>query len=62
MSNTFQRNSTDIGLPIPFSIMILAGSFFLILWYFVLYPIHLQNSGFELKDGKLVKDGIIYEN
>ena len=62
MSNTFQRNSTDIGLPVPFSVVILAGSFFLILWYFVLYPVRLHNSGFELKDGKIVKDGAIYEN
>ncbi|MEO6845509.1 MAG: stage II sporulation protein M [Ginsengibacter sp.] len=61
MSNTFQRNSVDIGLPVPFSIMILAGSFYLILWYFVLYPLRLYRSGFELKDGKLLKDGIIYE-
>jgi len=61
MSNTFQRNSVDIGLPVPFSIMILAGSFYLILWYFVLYPVRLHRSGFELKDGKLLKDGIIYE-
>ena len=36
MSNTFQRNSVDIGLPVPFSIMILVGSFYLVLWYFVL--------------------------
>lgn len=61
MSNTFQRNSVDIGLPVPFSIMILAGSFYLILWYFVLYPVRLHRSGFELKDGKLLKDGIIYK-
>jgi len=61
MSNTFQKNSVDIGLPVPFSIMILAGSFFLILWYFFLYPVRLQNTGFELKDGKIIKDGVIYE-
>lgn len=61
MSNTFQRNSVDIGLPVPFSIMILAGSFYLVLWYFVLYPVRLYRSGFILKDGKLLKDGVIYE-
>jgi uncharacterized membrane protein SpoIIM required for sporulation len=61
MSNTFQRNSVDIGLPIPFSIMILAGSLFLILWYFVLYPVRLYKAGFELKDGKIIKDGVKYE-
>ena len=61
MSNTFEKNSADIGLPVPFSILILAGSFLLILWYFVLYPIRLHNSGFGLKDGKIIKDGIPYE-
>ena len=61
MSNTFQRNSVDIGLPVPFSIMILVGSFYLVLWYFVLYPVRLYRSGFVLKDGKLLKDGVIYE-
>ena len=61
MSNTFEKNSVDIGLPVPFSIMILAGSLLLILWYFVLYPIRLYNSGFGLKDGKILKDGIPYE-
>ncbi|HUZ61996.1 MAG TPA: stage II sporulation protein M [Hanamia sp.] len=61
MSNTFQKNSVDIGLPVPFSIMILAGSFFLILWYFVLYPIRLHNTGFELTDGKIIKNGVVYE-
>ena len=61
MSNTFQKNSVDIGLPVPLSIMILAGSFYLVLWYFVLYPIRLFRSGFELKDGKILKDGVIYE-
>jgi hypothetical protein len=61
MSNTFQKNSVDIGLPVPFSLMILAGSFLLILWYFVLYPVHLHRTGFQLKDGKIIKDGITYE-
>lgn len=61
MSNTFAKNSEDIGLPVPFSIAILAGSFYLILWYFVLYPIRLYRSGFELKDGKILKNGRAYE-
>jgi uncharacterized membrane protein SpoIIM required for sporulation len=61
MSNTFEKNSVEIGLPVPFSIIILAGSFFLILWYFVLYPIRLQRTRFELKDGKIIKDGSVYE-
>jgi hypothetical protein len=61
MSNTFEKNSVDIGLPVPFSIMILAGSLILIVWYFVLYPIRLHHSGYELKDGKIIKNGIVYE-
>lgn len=61
MSNTFEKKSAEIGLPVPVSIIILAGSFFLILWYFVLYPIRLHRTGFELKDGKIIKDGSIYE-
>ena len=58
MSNTFQKNSTDIGLPVPVSIIILAGSFFLILWYFVLYPLRLHKAGFELQGGKILKNGV----
>jgi len=61
MSHTFSKNSTDIGLPVPVSIIILSGSFFLILWYFVLYPIRLNKLGFELIEGKIVKDGVSYE-
>jgi uncharacterized membrane protein SpoIIM required for sporulation len=62
MSNTFAKNSADIGLPVPFSIIILCSSFLLVLWYFVLYPIRLHNTGFELKDGKIIKNGSVYEN
>ena len=61
MSNSFQRNATGIGLPVPLSIIILTGSFFLVLWYFVLYPIHLERVGFKSEEGKLLKDGVIYE-
>ncbi len=61
MSNTFQKNSTDIGLPVPVSLIILAGSFFLILWYFVLYPLRLQKAGFKLQGGKIIKNGEVYE-
>ena len=61
MSNTFQKNSTDIGLPVPVSVIILGSSFFLILWYFVLYPVRLHKNGFELFDGKIVKNGVVYE-
>src|ERR1019366_7872820 len=61
MSNTFQKDSHDIGLPVPVSIIILAGSFFLILWYFVLYPMQLHKKGVVLEEGKIIKNGITYE-
>ena len=61
MSNTFERDSHDIGLPLPVSIIILSGSFFLILWYFVLYPLRLHKEGVILEDGKIIKKGMTYE-
>ena len=61
MSNTFQKDSHNIGLPVPVSIIILAGSFFFVLWYFVLYPIQLHKKGVILEDGKIIKNGVIYE-
>ena len=61
MSNTFQKDSHDIGLPVPVSIIILAGSFFLILWNFVLNPIQLHKKGVVLEEGKIIKNGIPYE-
>jgi len=61
MSNTFQKDSHDIGLPVPVSLLILAGSFFLILWYFVLYPIRLNRKGIVLEEKKIIKNGITYE-
>jgi uncharacterized membrane protein SpoIIM required for sporulation len=56
MSNTFQKNSHNIGLPVPVSILILLGSLFLILWYFVYYPIQLHRKGFSLDGGKIKKE------
>lgn len=61
MSNTFQKDSHDIGLPVPVSIMILSGSFYLILWYFVLYPVRLHKKGVVLAEGKIIKNGVKYE-
>ena len=61
MSNTFQKDSHDLGLPVPVSVLILSGSFFLVLWYFVLYPIHLHKNGVVLSEGKIVKNGVVYE-
>ena len=61
MSNTFQTNAANIGLPVPVSILILAGSFFAISWYFVWYPWQLHRRGFEMSDGILTKNGEKYE-
>lgn len=57
MSETFRKNSTNLGLPLPLSILILAGSLFLILWYFVWYPIRLRQKGYELINGNILKNG-----
>lgn len=61
MSNTFQQNNENIGLPVPVSISILTGSFILILWYFVLYPFRLHRAGYRLKDQKITRGDIEYE-
>lgn len=61
MSNTFQKDSHNLGLPVPVSLLILAASFFLVLWYFVLYPIRLHKKGVVLADGKIIKNGVTYE-
>lgn len=60
MSNTFASSSTDIGMPIPVSIFILLGSLFLMLWYFVLYPIRLHKRGFYLFDNEVYLNGEKY--
>lgn len=61
MSNTFQKNSHNLGLPVPVSLCILAGSLWLILWYFVFYPIRLERKGFSIKNGQILKSNIPYE-
>jgi uncharacterized membrane protein SpoIIM required for sporulation len=53
MSETFDR-TTKCGLPVWVSVLILAGSLALIVWYFVIWPIILEKRGFLLK-----KDGIV---
>lgn len=61
MSNTFQNNSTNIGLPVPISVLILSGSSYLIWWYFISNPLRLTKKGFSLRDGKILKNGAPYE-
>lgn len=60
MSNTFTRDSTDIGLPVPLSIIILVSSLVLMVWYFVIYPIQLERKGFKLSDEIILKNGKKY--
>lgn len=55
MSNTFAHDSTDIGLPVPVSIMILSGSLILMVWYFLLYPIQLKRKGWFLVNGRVTR-------
>ena len=55
MSNTFQRDSKNIGLPIPVSFLILAASFSFITWYFVIYPRRLYKKGYRSVHGVILK-------
>jgi hypothetical protein len=55
MSNTFDKDPANIGLPVPISLMILAASLFFILWYFVLYPIRLHKKGIKLVEDTIIK-------
>jgi uncharacterized membrane protein SpoIIM required for sporulation len=52
MSDTYDR--THDGMPVWVSIAILASSFFLIVWYFIVWPIILTRKGYFIK-----KDGIV---
>ncbi len=53
MSQTYDKNSSN-GMPVWLSVMILIGSFALIIWYFIIWPIILHRKGFHIKD-----DGIV---
>jgi uncharacterized membrane protein SpoIIM required for sporulation len=52
MSQTFDKKPD--GMPIWVSLIILGTSLFLIIWYFVIWPIKLKRKGFFIK-----KDGIV---
>ncbi len=47
MSQTYDKQN-NIGMPVWVSALILAGSLFLMVWYFVIWPIKLHNRGFQL--------------
>ena len=55
MSNTFDKDPGNIGLPVPVSLLILAASLFFIIWYFVLYPIRLHKKGVRLVGDTIIK-------
>ena len=59
MSNAFDKDTTNIGLPIPVSLIILSGSFIFIIWYFIIYPIRLHKRGVQLADGEIVKQEVV---
>jgi len=53
MSQSFDRESGNFGLPVWASVLILAGSLLLMVWYFVIYPIQLERK---------MKKSLIQEN
>jgi hypothetical protein len=59
MSNAFDNDTANIGLPIPVSAAILLSSLFFITWYFVIYPIRLAKKGVQLIDGEIVKKDVV---
>lgn len=61
MSNTFQTNAQNIGLPVPVSVLILAASLSLMVWYFVIYPNKLNKAGFRLGQNKITRGETTYE-
>ncbi|MEO7802137.1 MAG: stage II sporulation protein M [Ginsengibacter sp.] len=54
MSNAFDKDTTNIGLPLPVSILILSGSLAFIIWYFIIYPSKVYKSGYRMINGTVV--------
>lgn len=52
MSGTF--DSTHHGMPVWGSVLILAGSLTLVVWYFVIWPIILDRKGYFIKKGGII--------
>lgn len=44
-------------MPVPLSITILALSAFVIIWYFIVYPLLLKRSGIQVQQGKVLFPG-----
>jgi len=53
MSQTYDK-AANSGMPVWLSVMILAASLILIVWYFIIWPIKLNRKGFYIKE-----DGIV---
>lgn len=54
MSQTFDKDNNNAGLPVWVSVLILVSSLSFILWYFVILPIRLHKKGYYIQP-----DGII---
>ena len=52
MSETYATGRS--GMPVWVSVLILASSLFLIVWYFVIWPVILSRKGFFIKKGGIV--------
>jgi len=55
MSNSFDKDPGNIGLPVPVGIIILTLSLSFIIWYFILYPIRLYKKGYRLSGSTIIK-------
>ena len=53
MSETYDRGGHG-GMPEWVSVIILSASFFLIIWYFIIWPILLSRRGYFIKKGGIV--------
>lgn len=52
MSDAFQKGNS--GMPVWLSVLILGGSLFLIIWYFVILPVKLSKRGYFIRDNGIV--------
>jgi hypothetical protein len=60
MSNTFDAEHKFHGMPTWISITILAASLSFIVWYFVIYPIHLHKKGIFINPDGVVKSSAAF--
>lgn len=55
MSQAFDTERGNVGLPVWVSIIILAGSLSFVVWYFVIYPVRLKKKQAQLNPEQSVK-------